>query len=329
MKKLFLTLCLVVAGLLALQAQTTTALVTYEGGYFVKAGNKWEEYRPAYKTGVWNSYKQFGEDDTFYYIENKKCYVAVPKLYKDKIFIDRDKGKKNWEVVYNTLSVHQRCPDKDGLFYSYRNHRKEHSEYDGYFVRKNLVWQEFRPRMKSGVWAEYKQTDENSDFFILTSEHNTVYIPKTTDDNIVIYQNDNSNWRGGSAIEAIYDKSADYDYNFYYENSEKGGKQVAPAKQCRISFDRKGNIQVVYDGKHYDLTYRNVYLDLYKVSDNIKHTAIVISIDEKNKLWLLSPYRAMVDCKVLGNKMFFIGGDNAKAFNEVNHLLQSNSYEIL
>ena len=135
MKKLFLTLCFVVAGVLAMQAQTTTALVTYEGGYFVKDGDVWKEYRPAHKTGVWNSYKQFGEDDTFYYVKNKKCYVAIPKLYKDKIYIDRNKGEKNWEVVYNTLSVHQRCPDTDGLFYSYRNHRKEHSEYDGYYVR--------------------------------------------------------------------------------------------------------------------------------------------------------------------------------------------------
>lgn len=329
MKKIFLTFCLFVAGLLATQAQTTTALVTYEGGYFVKDGDVWKEYRPAYKVGVWSSYKQFGEDDTFYYIENKKCYVAVPKLYKDKIFVDRDKGKKNWEVVYNTLSVHQRCPDADGLFYSYRNHRKEHSEYDGYYVRDNLTWREYRPRMKSGVWAEFKQSGEDENFFILKSSHNTVMIPKTTDDDILIYQNDNDNWRGGYAIEAIYDKSAAYDYNFYFDNSEKGGKASVPAKQCRISFDRKGNIQLVYDGKHHDLTYRNVYIGTYKVSDDILQTAIVISIDEKNSIWLFSPYRAMVNCKALGKKMFFIGGDNSKAFTEVNHLLESKSFEIL
>ena len=37
MKKLF-TLCLLAVAVSALQAQTTTALVTYEGGYFVKNG---------------------------------------------------------------------------------------------------------------------------------------------------------------------------------------------------------------------------------------------------------------------------------------------------
>ena len=75
--------------------------------------------------------------------------------------------------------------------------------------------------------------------------------------------------------------------------------------------------------------YRNVYFDFYKVSDDILQTAIVISIDEKNKIWLLSSHRAMVDCKLLGKKLFFIGGDNTKAFDEVNCLLQSKSYEIL
>ena len=323
MKKLF-TLCLLAVAVSALQAQTTTALVTYEGGYFVKNGKEWTEYRPAHKTGAWSKYKQYGEDDTFYYMKNKKCYLSIPKLYKDKIYIDRDKGKKNWEVVYNTLSVHQRCPDTEGLFYSYRNHRKEHGEYDGYFVRKNLVWQEFRPRMKSGVWAEFKQIDENNEYFILASEHNNVYIPKTTDNDIIIYKTDNNNWRGGYAIQAIYDRSAAYDYNFYYENSEKGGKAAVPTKQCRISFDRKGNIQLSYNGKFHDLNYQEIELVSYEGK-----SAVRITIDSKNRILLISSHRAVVDCRILGKKMFFINGDNGKAFTEVNDLLEYDAFEVL
>ena len=322
MKKLF-TLCLLAVAVSALQAQTT-ALVTYEGGYFVKNGKEWTEYRPAHKTGAWSKYKQYGEDDTFYYVKNKKCYLSIPKLYKDKIYIDRDKGKKNWEVVYNTLSVHQRCPDTEGLFYSYRNHRKEHGEYDGYFVRKNLVWQEFRPRMKSGVWAEFKQIDENNEYFILASEHNNVYIPKTTDNDIIIYKTDNNDWRGGYAIQAIYDRSAAYDYNFYYENSEKGGKAAVPTKQCRISFDRKGNIQLSYNGKFHDLNYQKIELISYEGKSAVK-----ITIDSKNRILLISSHRAVVDCRVLGKKMFFINGDNGKAFTEVNDLLEYDAFEVL
>ena len=324
MKKLFLTFAFLMTALMAVQAQKTTALVTYEGGYFVKNGDEWVEYRPAHKTGVWNRYEQFDEDDTFFYIKNKKCYVAIPKLYKDKIFIDRAKKRKNWEVVYNTLSVYLRCPDKDGLFYSYRNHRKEHSEWDGYLVRDNLTWHEYRPRMKSGVWAEFKQSDENERFFILTSEHNTVYVPKSTDDDIIILQNDNNSWRGGYSIEAIYDRSAAYDYNFYYENSEKKGAAAVPAKQCRISFDRKGNIQVVYDGKFHDLAYRKVELTDYEGGRAIK-----ITIDDKNRIYLLSSHRALVDCKSLGKEIFFISGDNGEVYTEVSDLIMCDSFDTL
>ena len=324
MKKLFLTFAFFMTGILLLQAQKTTALVTYEGGYFVKDGKEWVEYRPAYKSGAWNRYEQFDEDDTFFYIKNKKCYVAIPKLYKDKIFIDRAKKRKNWEVVYNTLSVYLRCPDKDGLFYSYRNHRKEHSEWDGYLVRDNLTWREYRPRMKSGVWAEFKQSDENERFFILTSEHNTVYVPKSTADDIIILQNDNNSWRGGYSIEAIYDRSAAYDYNFYYDNSEKKGAAAVPAKQCRISFDRNGNIQVVYDGKFHDMGYRKVELADYEGCKAIK-----ITVDEKNRIYLLSSHRALVDCKFLGKEIFFINGDNGEAYTEVNDLIMCDSFDTL
>ena len=179
-----MTLVLAIAGVVSLMAQTT-ALVTYEGGYFVKNGEEWTEYRPADKAGKWSTYEQYNEDDVFFYVENKKCRLAIPKLYKDKIFIKRDK-KGDWEVVYNTLSVHLLCPDGDALFYSYRNHSLKHSEYDGYFVRDNMNWREYRPRLKSSVWAEFKQTSEDGRYFILESSNNIVYIPKTTSDDIVI-----------------------------------------------------------------------------------------------------------------------------------------------
>ena len=96
-RRILLTLVLAIAGVVSLMAQTT-ALVTYEGGYFVKNGEEWTEYRPADKAGKWSTYEQYNEDDVFFYVKNKKCRLAIPKLYKDKIFIKRDK-KGDWEVV--------------------------------------------------------------------------------------------------------------------------------------------------------------------------------------------------------------------------------------
>ena len=97
MKKVCLIFALLLAGFSCAVAQTT-ALVVYEGGYFVKDGKKWEEYRPADKAGLWSSYKEWREDDTFFYLKNKKCQLAIPKVKKDKIFIARERGGK-WEVV--------------------------------------------------------------------------------------------------------------------------------------------------------------------------------------------------------------------------------------
>ena len=57
-RRFFLTVAVAVAGILSLVAQTT-AMVPYEGGYFVKNGNEWTEYRPADKTGKWSTYKQY------------------------------------------------------------------------------------------------------------------------------------------------------------------------------------------------------------------------------------------------------------------------------
>ena len=314
-----MTLVLAVAGVVSLMAQTT-ALVTYEGGYFVKHGEEWTEYRPADKAGKWSTYEQYNEDDVFFYLENKKCRLAIPKLYKDKIFIKRNK-KGDWEVVYNTLSVHLLCPDGDALFYSYRNHSLKHSEYDGYFVRDNMNWREFRPRLKSSVWAEFKQTSEDGRYFILESSNNIVYIPKTTGDDIVIKEKNNPNWTGGYAIQAVYDRSATYQYNFYYTKSGriKNSNYTLSDKSARISFDNRCNIQVAFDGKHYDLTYTDI-----QIAENDGKEAILITIDPKNRIWLYDG-TARIECEKIGKKMLFVG---AAGYRKVLEQLKIGTFRL-
>ena len=47
----------------AAYSQTTsdneTALITYDGGFFVRNGSNWTEYRPFQKEGFWASYTQY------------------------------------------------------------------------------------------------------------------------------------------------------------------------------------------------------------------------------------------------------------------------------
>ncbi|MDO5461850.1 MAG: hypothetical protein Q4F44_09415 [Bacteroidales bacterium] len=312
MKRRFLmTLVLAIAGMASMIAQTT-ALVTYEGGYFIKDGKEWTEYRPADKVEPWNEYKQYNEDDKFFYLESKRCNVSVPKISHDKIYVDRKKNG-NWEVVYNTLNVHLLCPEGNALYYTYRNHSMKHYEYDGYFVRDNLNWREYRPRLKSGVWAEFKQTAEDYRYFTLESAHNIVYIPKTTDDDIVIKDKDNRNWSGGYAIQAVYDRSATYLYSFYYTKSGllKGkNKYGLTENTARISFDNKCNIQISFNGKHYDLTYTGI-----EVAELNGKEAILITIDKDNRIWLFDG-TAQIECKKIGKKMLFVGAGSYRKLME-------------
>ncbi len=319
-KKILLTLVLAVSGMVSLMAQTT-ALVTYNGGYFVKDGKEWTEYRPADKVEPWNEYKQYNEDDKFFYLKSKRCNVSVPKISHDKIYVDRKKNG-NWEVVYNTLNVHLLCPEGDALYYTYRNHSMKHYEYDGYFVRDNLNWREYRPRLKSGVWAEFKQTAEDYRYFTLESTHNIVYIPKTTDDDIVIKDKDNKNWTGGYAIQAVYDRSATYQYSFYYPKSGRikgNGNNTLGDKSARISFDNRCNIQVAFDGKHYDLTYTGI-----QIAEDDGKEAILITIDKENRIWLYDG-TARIECENIGKKMLFVG---AAGYRKVIELLKLGTFRL-
>ena len=320
-RRFLLTLVLAIAGMVSIMAQTT-ALVTYEGGYFIKKGKEWIEYRPADKVEPWNEYKQYNEDDKFFYIESKRCNVAVPKISHDKIYVDRKKNG-NWEVVYNTLNVHLLCPEGDALYYTYRNHSLKHYEYDGYFVRDNMEWREYRPRLKSSLWAEFKQTAEDWKYFTIESSNNIVYIPKTTNDDIVIKDKSNSSWTGGYAIQAVYDRSATYLYNFYYTNSGlfKGKESYKLTdKAARISFDNKCNLQVSFGGKHYDLTYTGI-----EIAEVDGKESILITIDKHNRIWLFDG-TAQVECKKIGKKkMLFVG---AGSYRKVMELLKLGTFRM-
>ena len=315
--RFFITIAVLFCVALSSVAQTT-ALVVYDGGYFVKNGKEWVEYRPGDKIGPWNEYVEYNENDRFYYIRSKRCNVAVPKIARDKILVDRKK-RGAWEVVYNTISVHPICPYKNGLFYCYTT---SSTEYDGYFVRDNDKWIEFRPNMKREAWAEFKQTGEDENFFILKSEHNTVYVPKSMNNRFVIKKNGNNSWRGGYTTSAIYDRSAMYDYNLIYRNTftVKREKDFRPATgSSRVSFDRNGNVQVATGGRFYDFKYRSIKHGLYNNTP-----AIHISIDDKNNIWIVSKEQCVVDCRSVGKKMSFSGSDNKAAYNEIREIFRIN-----
>ena len=296
----------------------TTALVAYEGGYFIKNGEKWTEFRPQDKEEAWNEYKQYKETDTFYFLKSKRCRVAIPKLACDKIFVDRKKNE-DWQVVYNTISVHPLCPNEKGPFYCYTT---TSTEYDGYFVRDNGKWREYRPNMKRGLWAEFDEVGEDDDFFYLKSEHNTVQVPKTTNNRFIIRKNDNSSWRGGYTAAAIYDNSAmiGSSYDFSYQKTfvaKRDNNYKQTKKKCSISFDNNGRIEITCGDKQVSTVYSSIKLERYE-----GELAIHISIDKKNNIWILSQDQCIIECKKVGNKTMLLGCNDKKAYKDLMNRLR-------
>lgn len=309
-KRLSLTTMLAIISFVSLVAQTT-ALVPYVGGYFVKNGDEWTEYRPADKVGKWSTYKQYKENDIFFYVKNKKCNLAIPKLGKDMIFIDREKNGK-WEQVYTTIDVHHQCTEPDGLFYCYNDGRGR--EHNGYFVRLDGgVWHEYAPGKKRGVWAEFKQTGEDKDYFIVESTENIVRIPKREGLNFIVTKPGYDGWRGGYTTKAIYDRSAAYLYHFdfeYHGAAKRGNNFKLNKKGGRISLDNKCNLQIAFGGKHYDFVYQSI--EIVEGQGGLSSLVskgsecILITIDKDNRVMLYDG-SARVESKRIGEKVLLVG----------------------
>ena len=300
----------------------TTALVAYDGGYFVKNGDNWTEYRPQDKAEAWNEYKQYKENDTFFYVENKKCRLAIPKLGRDMIFIDREKNN-DLKQVYTTIDVHHQCVEPEGLFYCYNDGRGR--EHNGYYIRRDGgVWHEYAPGKKRGIWAEFKQIGEEKDYFVLESTENIVRVPKKEGLNFIITKPGYDGWRGGYTTKAIYDRSAAYPYNFDFLNygeAKRGNNFKVTKKGGRISLDNKCNIQVAFDGKHYDLTYTSI-----ETADVDSKEAILITIDTQNRIWLYDG-TARIECKKLGKRMLFVG-TNDKDYRAIMEQLRIGTFRM-
>ncbi len=329
-KRLSLTTMLAIISFVSLVAQTT-ALVPYVGGYFVKNGDEWTEYRPADKVGKWSTYKQYKENDIFFYVKNKKCNLAIPKLGKDMIFIDREKNGK-WEQVYTTIDVHHQCTEPDGLFYCYNDGRGR--EHNGYFVRLDGgVWHEYAPGKKRGVWAEFKQTGEDKDCFIVESTENIVRIPKREGLNFIITKPGYDGWRGGYTTKAIYDRSAAYLYHFdfeYHGAAKRGNNFKLNKKGGRISLDNKCNLQIAFGGKHYDFVYQSI--EIVEGQGGLSSLVskgsecILITIDKDNRVMLYDG-SARVESKRIGEKVLLVGA-SGKDYRAIMEQLRIGTFRM-
>lgn len=132
-----------------------TGLFTYEGGFFIKDGNIWKEYRPKDKPGIWNTYSQYGEEANYYNIRNNTITLAIPKTSNNN-FYKRENG--DWRIIYTTRVIYSYFKDSSVGLFCFET---------GYYVRDKKKWRLYLPDKKEGLWTDFDQYDEDDKFFYL------------------------------------------------------------------------------------------------------------------------------------------------------------------
>lgn len=305
---------LIIAAAISLKAQTTS-LITYNGGFFVKNDTLWEEHRPNDKATIWSTYTQTHENDNFYYAENNKCKVALPKNKANHIYIKRN---GQWKIVYNTKEVYGYCPEAGRLFYCYTG---------GYFVRDNNIWREYRPQKKYDLWASYTQIEEQEHFFIIENTNNKVAIPKKSQNSIFIMHD--GQWIECYQRTTIYDPSSTHQFNFYFTKYTTDDKQEQEQEQsnngsARLSFDRRGNLQICYGNKHHNLKFDNIYTLRHKENDT--PIGIELTIDKNKKIRLIGNELCAIDIAGVCPYINFIDGRSNSDLNYIIELIQNRYY---
>lgn len=181
MKRILIFLIVFVAAFPLWSAET--GLFTYEGGFFVKSGNAWKEYRPKDKPGVWATYTQYNEETNYYNIKNDNCTLAIPKTSNNS-FYKRVNGE--WKVVYNTRIIYPSFTDTSVRIFCFSK---------GYYVRDGKKWRLYLSEKPNAIWASFEQYNEND----------KVCVPKRADLSCFLWGKNKNEWSANWSITEIYD----------------------------------------------------------------------------------------------------------------------------
>lgn len=222
----------------------TTGLYAYDGGYFIKNGNSWEEYRPDFQEGVWATYEQYNEEEHFYNIQNSQCVVSVPKSAANQFYYAKPGDK--WQPIYNTKEIYEYMPDSERDIYCYEG---------GFFVRDGLTWREYRPGNKHELWATYEQKSANEYFFFIGNESNDVAIPRS-DSGENIFLSKDGNWTPIYSMTGIYDGAKGYEYSMSFKwwqayDAETKEYGDSLSRVSRVCFNTDGRGEVRYSGERF------------------------------------------------------------------------------
>ncbi len=308
------------AALLALAsigvAAQTTGLFTYNGGYFIKAGDYWTEYRPADKDGVWATYTQYNDEENYYQISNSSCSLSIPKADKNNFYIWKN---NEWEVIYTTKHVYDYFDDQSREIYAYNQ--------GGYFVRDGGTWREYRPDKKAGVWATYSQYKEDDNYYYMRSTVSEVCVPKEERNDF--YLLNDGEWMKCYTTSAIYDPYGIYDFVIdyeYYRVADADGMLQdfkSPAKLC---FSRDGTGLIVCGHGNFKFQFNAILTTVYTGSDTISGFKLCPDADNEDKYVFVFPDWCIVNIEDTCEYMNLNDGNYRGLFDEVIGLIESNTF---
>lgn len=232
-------------------ASGQTGLYTYGGGYFVRNGKHWEEYRPDSKLGVWATYEQYAEDENFYSVSNSFCVVSVPKTSAYSFFYA--KPGDSWTPIYTTREVYEYVPDRAKDIYCYKG---------GYFIRDGLNWYEYRPGERHEVWNSYVQTDCDGRLFYLKSISGNFWVGIPMDESVsgIYMKEGDGDWKVIYTLSGIYDSGRGFGFSipfgeiqFYDSEEDKFGD--SRTEESRVSFSSDGTGEIRYSDRKYPFSF--------------------------------------------------------------------------
>ena len=223
MKKLLLTLSLILIPFFCGNIISQTVLCTYKNGYYLKNGNTWREYRPKIKDGVWATYTESKTDINFYYLKNDKGDVCVPKKSTLPFYTYNYKTSK-WDVGDTPIDIYYNCPNNGGQLYCYKG---------GVFVKSGNKWTHYEKNTTAQKTYEQYSVDENFYYVRNVKDNTPAYsIPQSEKNGVFIYKN--KKWESLGYATAIYDKWNPKSYAGNYSNSSNQ-KSTASTKTSKTS----------------------------------------------------------------------------------------------
>ncbi|CDA94067.1 putative uncharacterized protein [Bacteroides sp. CAG:709] len=328
----FLFLCIIALILTLTPAAGQTGLYSYEGGYFLRNGSHWEEYRPDTKVGVWSTYEQYNEEQNFFNIKNSKCSVSVPKNTSCSFYYAEPGGE--WESIYTTCEIYDYMPSEARNIYCYKG---------GYFVRDGMDWYEYRPGDRHGVWNSYEQLNSDGNFIYLTCKSADFHIgiPKTESIGSIYMKKGDGEWTPIYTLTGIYDSGKGYEYSIPFGKLHSEDSADSLSMYSCINIDCDGTGRVRYSDKNYSFEFSAA--NLYEASGDIgsmlfmllvggspgDSEGFVLYADEEMKEEVLSYTKAYgkIVCEVTGvpglEAMEFMDCENESPGERIHDLIRN------